>query len=193
MKFREVKKRFQEDFNNNFYNFDGVDVYNRIIMNRNFYIPSTNTVNFRPKKFTLAIKILSLIFVVFLLYFSKYIVPSSKGSDLENYFKDVDNASEVLVCSSYRGEELRIYKGISKYSSNNDLQFFYYFIEVRDSGTEYISFRNLNTTEYIEIFIVPMYGNISELISTNQNDIIEVTICYKNGHKLIQYFTCIKS
>lgn len=192
MKFREVKIKFQEDFINNFYDFNGIDVYNKIITNKDFHLPVNQRISLKPRKLTLAIRIASVIFIVFLLFISKHLVNSDKESSVERGFKEnnVEITAQILISSSYKGEELRIYKGFDKNSKTKEIEFFYYYNEVRVCGTEYILFKNINTTEQMEVYLVPKFGNISKLISTNPNDIIEVTIYYENGQKLTQYFTC---
>lgn len=189
MKKNNVKEAFREDFATNYYQFDGKEIYEKIkeeIRHHRFfddyvYVKKTNH-----------LLSYATVFVVFILVLVVYFInsPNFKRKtvvDVDSYFNEVNveyDKTPVIVSSSYKGEELRIYKAVK----NSKTEYYYYFNASEHADVSHILFVNKDKSIEVKVEVTDHFGNLSDLVAINDHDIIEVVIIYNSDQMFSQFF-----
>lgn len=195
MRVSEVKKRFRKDFAKEFNFIDGEEIYQKITKDVRFQLPNKFNYKFNKRRKVNLPRLVSALLFVFILILAHHAIKDTREEGVDELFKEAKveyHEEPILVSSSYKGEELRIYKGTSK-ETEEQVQYFYYFSYGNTpSNVEYIAFVNLDTRENIVIRGDRKFGNISELINVSPEDNIKVIICYKDNQILSQIFVALQ-
>lgn len=189
MKKIDVREAFRKDFLENYYQFDGKEIFKNIkseILYNDFMIddyPKSNKVN---SFLSYAVFFASAVLILTLFLINSSLFRKEPTVDVDSFFKVVDvdyDEKPVIISSSYRGEELRIYKATS-----NNPEYYYFFNEKGEANVSHLLFVNKDKSITKKVDITKNFGNLTDLIEIKDYDNIEVVIVYRNNQTFSQFF-----
>lgn len=191
-----VKAKFINDFEENFYQFNGKEIQGSLKQQIKFqngpFITFKNNYNTKSRGFTILSRVLVTLVLVCSVVIVGNIVNKRKLVNVDYLFQaaNVEYTQEpILASSSYSGEVLKIYKGVNEKDSANAIQYFYYFNEIGElSNVDHLNFVNLTKNTEKIVDKKNNFGNLSELIEINEGDNIEVIIVYENNRQISKHF-----
>lgn len=200
MKKSSVKNKFINDFETNFYQFNGDEIHRNLKQQIRFqngpFITYQNNYSTKSRGLTILTRVLAALVIVSALVFVGNLVNQRKHVNVDHLFQaaNIEYTQEpILASSSYNGEVLGIYKGINEKNNTSQTQYFYYFNEIgKLSKADHLYF--VNQTKNIEKVVDKKnnFGNLSELIEISEGDNIEVIIVYENNEQISRYFIAVE-
>jgi len=194
MKTNNVKEEFRKDFEENFYQFDGEQTLENIkaeIAHQNMPFRD-NKVQYKRNDFALYVKaFVVVLFVVLTLFLTRILDSQNKYTDVDRLFKkaDVEYVAEpILVCSSYLGEELRIYMALNNKNSETEVEYYYYYNQTSKVDVSHLLFINNDKDIKKTIDKDNNFGSLSKLLKINPADNIEVVLVYGDEQSYSQFF-----